>query len=96
MTGPAPAPVPALSYFFPAHNEEANLRGLVEEALATLPALAETFEIVIVDDGSRDATPRIADELAAADPARPGRPPSPRTSATGRPSGPASRRPGTT
>ena len=60
--------VAALSYFFPAHNEEANLRGLVEEALATLPTLAETFEIVIVDDGSRDATPRIADELAAADP----------------------------
>jgi glycosyltransferase involved in cell wall biosynthesis len=60
--------VPALSYFFPAHNEEANLRGLVEEALAALPAIAETFEIVIVDDGSRDATPGIADELAAADP----------------------------
>ena len=63
-----PARVPALSYFFPAHNEEANLRGLVEEAVATLPALADAFEIVIVDDGSRDATPRIADELAAADP----------------------------
>ena len=68
MTGPGPARVPALSYFFPAHNEEANLRGLVEEALATLPSLAEAFEVVIVDDGSRDATPRIADELAAADP----------------------------
>jgi len=68
VTGPGPAPVPALSYFFPAHNEEANLRGLVEEALATLPSLAETFEVVIVDDGSRDATPGIADELAAADP----------------------------
>jgi glycosyltransferase involved in cell wall biosynthesis len=68
VSGPGPARVPALSYFFPAHNEEANLRGLVEEALATLPSLAETFEVVIVDDGSRDATPRIADELAAADP----------------------------
>jgi glycosyltransferase involved in cell wall biosynthesis len=68
VTGPGPARVPALSYFFPAHNEEANLRGLVEEALATLPSLAETFEVVIVDDGSRDATARIADELAAADP----------------------------
>ena len=67
MTGPAPARVPALSYFFPAHNEEANLRGLVDEALTTLPELAEAFEIVIVDDGSRDATPQIADELAAAD-----------------------------
>ena len=58
--------VARLSYFFPAHNEEANLRGLVEEALETLPSLAATFEIVIVDDGSRDDTPGIADELAAA------------------------------
>jgi glycosyltransferase involved in cell wall biosynthesis len=60
--------LPRLSYFFPAHNEEANLRGLVEEALGTLPALAETFEIVIVNDGSRDATGSIADELTAANP----------------------------
>ncbi|HZC33775.1 MAG TPA: glycosyltransferase, partial [Candidatus Bathyarchaeia archaeon] len=47
-----------LSWFFPAHNEEANLEGLVDEALGTLPHLAETFEIVIVDDGSRDRTGR--------------------------------------
>jgi len=60
--------VPRLSYFFPAHNEEANLAGLVEEALAQLPRLADEFEIVIVDDGSRDATARLADELSAAHP----------------------------
>ena len=60
--------LPALSYFFPAHNEAANLRGLVEEALATLPSLADTFEIIVVDDGSKDATPALADELAAAHP----------------------------
>jgi glycosyltransferase involved in cell wall biosynthesis len=60
--------VAALSYFFPAHNEEANLEGLVEEALATLPALAERFEVIAVDDGSRDRTPQIADRLAAANP----------------------------
>ena len=57
-----------LSYFFPAHNEEANLEGLVTEALATLPGLADTFEIIIVNDGSRDATGRIADELSATNP----------------------------
>jgi glycosyltransferase involved in cell wall biosynthesis len=61
-------PLARLSYFFPAHNEEANLEGLVAEALATLPSLAETFEIIIVNDGSRDATGRIADELTAANP----------------------------
>ena len=60
--------VARLSYFFPAHNEEANLRGLVEEALDSLPGLAETFEILIVNDGSRDATGAIADELEAAHP----------------------------
>ena len=60
--------VAQLSYFFPAHNEEANLEGLVEEALATLPTLADTFEIIAVDDGSKDGTPAIADRLAAAHP----------------------------
>ncbi len=65
---PAGGRVPRLSYFFPAHNEEANLTGLVEEALAFLPTLADTFEIIAVDDGSRDRTPAIADELTAAHP----------------------------
>jgi glycosyltransferase involved in cell wall biosynthesis len=60
--------LPRLSYFFPAHNEEANVEGLVAEALETLPSLAETFEIIVVNDGSRDATGRIADELTAANP----------------------------
>ena len=60
--------VARLSYFFPAHNEEANLAGLVEEALVALPAIAETFEIIAVNDGSRDRTATIADGLAAAHP----------------------------
>jgi glycosyltransferase involved in cell wall biosynthesis len=59
-----PARVPRLSYFFPAHNEEANLAGLVDEALTALPSLADTFEIIAVDDGSRDATAGIAEGLA--------------------------------
>ncbi len=79
MSAPAAAPVPTppvrsnevvdrLSFFFPAHNEEDNLRPFVAEAMEALPALARTWEIVIVDDGSRDATPAIADELAAGNP----------------------------
>ena len=65
---PAAFRVPRLSYFFPAHNEEANLEALVMEALEALPALAETFEIIAVDDGSKDGTAGIADTLAAAHP----------------------------
>jgi len=68
MANPKPTRLSQLSYFLPAHNEAANLAGLVEEALATLPSLADEFEIVIVDDGSKDATPALADELAAAHP----------------------------
>ena len=60
--------VPALSYFFPAHDEEGNIEGLVAEALDALPGLADRFEVIAVDDGSRDATPAIADRLAAAHP----------------------------
>ena len=54
----APARVARLSYFFPAHNEEANLEGLVAEALETLPSIAETFEIIAVDDGIEGPHPR--------------------------------------
>jgi glycosyltransferase involved in cell wall biosynthesis len=62
------ARVPALSFFFPAHNEAENIEAFVAEALEVLPTLADEFEIIAVNDGSRDATPEIADRLAAADP----------------------------
>lgn len=69
MTAGAPSErVPRLSFFFPAHNEEENIEGLVAEALDALPALAETFEIIAVNDGSRDRTRVLADDLTAAHP----------------------------
>lgn len=64
----ARARVPALSFFFPAHNEAENIAAFVAEALEVLPTLADEFEIIAVDDGSTDDTPRLADELAAAHP----------------------------
>ena len=67
----APRPsarVAALSFFFPAHNEAENIEGLVAEALETLSDFAERFEIIAVNDGSRDGTAEIADRLAAEHP----------------------------
>jgi len=58
----------SLSVVLPAHNEEANIEAVVRDCLAKLPAMAEDFEIVVVDDGSRDATPQIIDRLAREDP----------------------------
>lgn len=60
--------VAKLSFFFPAHNEAENIEALVAEALDVLPRLADEFEIIAVDDGSRDGTPQLADQLAAAHP----------------------------
>ncbi len=60
--------VPALSYFFPAHDEAENVQTLVMEALAELPRLADRFEIICVNDGSRDGTGDIAERLAAQHP----------------------------
>ena len=62
--------VAELSYFFPAHNEAENIEALVVEALEVLPTLAERFEIICVDDGSRDGTGALADDLAAKHPGR--------------------------
>ena len=58
----------SLSLVLPAHNEEANIGIVVEQALEALPRFADEFEIVVVNDGSRDKTPRIVDDLARRDP----------------------------
>ena len=59
---------PALTFFFPAYNEEANIEQTVARALADIGPLVESLEVLAIDDGSTDETPRLADELAAADP----------------------------
>jgi len=60
---------PRLTFFFPAYNEEENVAETVQRALAEIgPMVDGSLEVLIVDDGSTDRTPEMADALAAADP----------------------------
>jgi glycosyltransferase involved in cell wall biosynthesis len=54
----------SLSVFFPVYNDEATVRQVTEKALRVCAEIADTYEVIIVDDGSPDASGRIADGLA--------------------------------
>lgn len=55
---------PSLSLILPAYNEAAVIADAVAEADAALRQLAWRYEILVVDDGSRDDTARIVAGLA--------------------------------
>ena len=55
---------PGLTVFFPAYNDSGTIASLVITALQTARALTPDCEVIVVDDGSVDATAQIADELA--------------------------------
>jgi glycosyltransferase involved in cell wall biosynthesis len=54
---------PALSVVLPAYNEEANLPRAVRDAATAAAALVADYEVVVVDDGSRDRTPAVLEGL---------------------------------
>jgi glycosyltransferase involved in cell wall biosynthesis len=56
--------VKSLSVILPAFNEEANIRAVVEDAYRNIPKFAPIFEIIVVNDGSKDRTGEICDRLA--------------------------------
>jgi len=63
-----PARLPGLSVFLPSHNEEGNVERVVRGFLKELPNFADDYEVIVVNDGSRDRTREIAERLAAEDP----------------------------
>jgi glycosyltransferase involved in cell wall biosynthesis len=56
-----------VSVVLPAHNEEENLAEAVRQAMAAAEQVSRRQEIVVVDDGSQDATASTAVALAALD-----------------------------
>ena len=59
------APRPAsLSVFFPAYNDSGTIASMVIRAVSAASELTSDYEVIVVNDGSEDATADIADELA--------------------------------
>lgn len=54
---------PSLSAFFPAYNDAPSLPALLEKTFRVLPQVSDDFEVIVVNDGSRDATAEVLAEL---------------------------------
>ena len=59
MTGTS---TPEISIVIPIYNEEAGLAALFARLYPALDALGRTYELVLVDDGSRDRSPALLHE----------------------------------
>ncbi len=60
--------MPSISVVLPAWNEERNVTQAIQEAVTALEGLGADYEIIVVDDGSRDGTSRVVGELQASHP----------------------------
>ncbi len=64
----APEDPPALSFVVPVYNEEGNVGPLVAELTTVARGLGRRYELVLVNDGSRDGTLERLLAIAAVDP----------------------------
>jgi len=64
MSAPASAKPAGLSVFFPAYNDSGTIASMVIRAVQAASELTPDYEVIVVNDGSSDATADVADELA--------------------------------
>jgi glycosyltransferase involved in cell wall biosynthesis len=57
-----------VSIVFPAYNERENLENAVRKTVQALEGIADSYEIIIAEDGSTDGTDRIASRLSDENP----------------------------
>jgi glycosyltransferase involved in cell wall biosynthesis len=59
--------MPKYSIVVPFHNEEENVTALYDRLKAVMEQVSDSFELVLVDDGSHDRTYKLLEEIAAVD-----------------------------
>jgi glycosyltransferase involved in cell wall biosynthesis len=59
--------LPSLSIFMPAFNEEGNIATTLIDATRAAKVVTDDYEIIVVNDGSRDNTAEIVRELSRSD-----------------------------
>lgn len=59
--------MPKYSIVVPFHNEEENVTVMYDRLKAVMEQVGETFELVLVDDGSNDRTYKLLEEIAVVD-----------------------------
>jgi len=65
---PSALPAPSISAFFPAYNEEANIGPLCLKTAAALKKVTRRYEVIAINDGSRDRTAEVVTALHKKDP----------------------------
>ncbi|HYU79741.1 MAG TPA: glycosyltransferase family 2 protein [Vicinamibacterales bacterium] len=66
----APRTPVGLTVFFPAYNDSGTIASLVIRAVQVAGTLTPDFEVLVINDGSRDSTATVLDELASLYPGR--------------------------
>ena len=61
-------PFKQLSLFFPDYNEESVIKKTLAAAAKVAPGIAETYEIIVINDGSTDRTREIVEDIISANP----------------------------
>jgi glycosyltransferase involved in cell wall biosynthesis len=55
----------SITAFFPAYNDQHTIEGIVRTSAAEMRKVTDDFEVVVVNDGSKDGTGTLLDHLAA-------------------------------